>query len=86
MEVVKGMAVVFIDTKGRERAALVTAVHGPADKHPSINLVAINMDPDQTDTYGQKTERSSSVCHQSAQWAHGNMWRFADEDRTPRAE
>jgi hypothetical protein len=81
MEVKKGMHVVFIDTLARDRAALVTAVHGPADKNPSINCVFVNDDDKQYDSYGNKTERATSVSHQSAQWAHGNMWRFADEER-----
>jgi hypothetical protein len=80
-EVKKCMHIVFIDTLGKERDALVTAVHGPADKNPSVNLVCVNTDDTQYDSYGNKTERASSVGHQSNQWAHGNMWRFADEPR-----
>lgn len=84
-EVKKGMHVIYVDTVGKDRDALVTAVHGPADKNPSINCVIVNDDDAQTDTYGNKTERWSSVSHQSAQWAHGNHWRFASETRATKS-
>ena len=79
------MHVVYVDTLGKDRDALVTAVHGPADKSPSINLVVVNDDDAQTDSYGNKTERSSSVSHQSNQWARGNHWRFVDEARVTKS-
>jgi hypothetical protein len=78
-ELKKGGHVIFVDTLGKDRQALVTAIHGPADANPSINIVIVNDDDAQSDSYGNKIERFSSVVHQSAQYAHGNYWRFADE-------
>jgi hypothetical protein len=80
-EVVRGISVVYIDSTGHQRPALVTNVFGPPDKFPSINVVVVNQEETQTDSYGSKIERFTSVSHQSAQWAHGNMWRFVDEAR-----
>ena len=84
MKVKKGMNVIYVDTLGKDRPALVTTIHGPADKNPGINCVIVNDDDKQTDTYGNKIERATSVSHQSAQWAHGNYWYFVDEAKMPR--
>jgi hypothetical protein len=84
MKVVKGISVVYIDQTGRERNALVTNTFGPPEKFPAINVVVVNDDDAQSDSYGNKIERFTSVSHQSAQWAHGNMWRFVDEERAQR--
>lgn len=48
------------------------------DEHPCINLVYVNEAKDQTDSYGQKTVRESSVVHRTSQQAHGNYWKEAD--------
>lgn len=65
-----GQAVVFADPTGREHAALVTAVWGNA----CINVVFVTMEEGQTDTFGQKIQRFTSVMHKSVQQAHGNFW------------
>lgn len=70
-----GSHVIYIDTLGRERPALVTNMFGPLESNPSINVVFVNIDEDQTDSYGRKTERASSVVHHSHQYAHGNKWK-----------
>lgn len=74
-----GSPVVYIDSLGRERSALVTNLFGPLESNPSINLVVVNLDEDQTDTYGRKIERFTSVVHHSHQYAHGNKWRPISE-------
>lgn len=81
--------VVFTDSRGVERSALLTIVHGessmvPArngqgeqEYHPSVNLVFVTGDPSKTDPYGLQIERESSVVHRNDQGAHGNFWDFA---------
>lgn len=75
-----GDHVVFVDSLGKERQALVTNVFGPynpeADEFPCINVVFVNDDANQTDTYGRKLERLSSVVHVTRQYAHGNYWKL----------
>jgi hypothetical protein len=70
-----GSFVTYIDTLGRERPALVTNMFGPLESNPSINVVFVNDDENQTDSYGRKIERASSVVHHSYQYAHGNKWK-----------
>lgn len=74
-----GSHVIYIDTLGRERPALVTNMFGPLESNPSINVVFVNDDENQTDSYGRKTERASSVVHHSHQYAHGNKWKPISE-------
>lgn len=76
-----GGHVIYIDTTGKERPALITNVFGPADQRPAVNVVFVNDDENQTDNYGRKTERASSVVHQSWQYAFGNKWRHVNEKR-----
>lgn len=72
-----GQAVIYVDSRGRERPALVTNVwdNMSGTGHPGTNVVFVNDDVDQTDSYGRKIERSTSVVHQSNQPAHGNFWK-----------
>jgi hypothetical protein len=72
-------AVTYVDSLGRERPALVTNCFGPPESNPSINVVVVNDDENQTDTYGRKIERFTSVTHQSFQYAHGNYWKPISE-------
>ena len=84
-----GEHVVFTDSRGVERSALLTIVHGeslmiPArdgqeeqEYHPSVNLVFVTGDDSKTDPYGRQIERESSVVHRKEQGAHGNFWDFA---------
>jgi hypothetical protein len=74
-----GSPVTFVDSLGRDRPALVTAVWGPPESNPSINVVVVNNDENQTDTYGRKIERFTSVVHKSNQYAHGNYWKPVSE-------
>jgi hypothetical protein len=58
--------------------ALVTAVHTPT----CINIV-LCADEGQTDQYGRQIARHTSLSHKSANEAHGNYWRFVDEEPNP---
>lgn len=69
-----GKAVKYVDHQGVERDALVTTIHGPAEKNPSINVVFVSGDESRQDGYGRQTEHDSSVVHKSQQYAHGNYW------------
>lgn len=68
----EGRAVIFIDPRGFERAAVITRVWGPQ----CINVAFVDMGDGQEDTYGRKIARATSVMHQSIQQAHGNSWRL----------
>jgi hypothetical protein len=74
-----GSVVTYVDSTGHDRPALVTNCFGPLESKPSINVVIVNDDENQTDTYGRKIERFTSVVHQSNQWAHGNYWKPISE-------
>lgn len=63
----------YVDTLGVSRPALVTATHGTVVPY-CVNLLVVNDDPNQTDSYGRKIERFSSVVHRQNQQAHGNYW------------
>jgi hypothetical protein len=69
----KGQHVIYHDPIGKPRPAVVTNVFGSGET-PSINVVFVNDDEKQTDNYGQKIERSTSVPHKNQQFAHGNYW------------
>lgn len=72
-----GGSVKYVDERGRVRDALVTAVWGTTDT-PSINLVIVELDENQTDTYGRKIQRETSQPHKSQQQAPGRYW-FIEE-------
>jgi hypothetical protein len=74
-----GSTVIYVDSLGRERNAIVTNCFGPLESKPSINVVVVNDDENQTDTYGRKIERFSSVVHEANQFAHGNYWKPISE-------
>lgn len=65
-----GDACIFADPTGKEHNALITAVWGPN----CVNVVYVNPDPNQSDTYGQKITRFTSVMRNTIQEAHGNFW------------
>lgn len=72
-----GQSVVYVDSHGVEREALVTAVFpGMQGQHAGVNVVYVSGDESRKDGCGRQTERATSVCHQSVQAAHGNYWRF----------
>lgn len=68
-----GSHVIYVDPTGKERPAVVTNSFG--GEYPSLNVVFVNDDEKQTDSYGQKIERATSVCHRAHQQAHGNFWK-----------
>lgn len=70
-----GQMVNYVDTEGQRRMALVTAVHpGMSGQADGINCVGVNKDENQTDSYGRKLERWTSVPHKTGQPAQGNYW------------
>jgi hypothetical protein len=76
-----GDAVSYFDPHGKERAALVTAVHGKEEYDeatgagaPSVNIVFVHDDDGRHDTYGRQVDRQTSVVYRSSQPAHGNYW------------
>ena len=73
----RGTVVDFYDTRGRRYDALITEVWGPQ----CVNLVYVNDVEGQTDSYGQKLLRASSVIHGSMQQAHGYFWLARGEAR-----
>lgn len=75
-------AVVFVDPTGEHHAALVTAVWGP----DCVNIVFVTQEEGQTDTYGQKIQRYTSVMHRKLQQAHGNYWYDPDNRDNVRME
>lgn len=72
-----GAACVYIDPTGRRRDALITAAWSPV----GINLVYVNTDEGQEDSYGQKIARETSVTHVSTKHAPGNYWLMPDEEK-----
>lgn len=73
MDPAPGHHVTWYDEYGKPHDALVTNVHGPGNT-PSINVVVVNLDVGQTDSYGQKIQRETSVPHKVNQSAHGRYW------------
>ncbi len=69
-----GKVVKYVDHSGVERDGLVTAVHGPAESNPSINVVFVSNDAARKDQYGTQIEHDTSVVHKANQSAHGNYW------------
>lgn len=74
-----GGHVVWVDPMGVPHDALVTAIWGGRDQNPSINVVVVNRDDGQTDSYGQKIQRETSVVHRVNQGAHGRFWYLPSE-------
>lgn len=70
-----GDFVIYVDSRGNERDALITAIWGDPDNNPAINVVVVNESEDQRDNYGRKIERFTSVVYASSQPAHGNYWK-----------
>lgn len=72
-----GDACVFYDPRGHAYEALITAVWGPQ----CVNVVYVNDVEGQTDNYGQKLLRATSVMHGGIQQAHGNYFLMPGEER-----
>lgn len=72
-----GQPCVYFDPRGRPYPALITAAWGPQ----CVNVVYVNDVEGQTDSYGQKLLRATSVMHGAIQQAHGNYWLLPGETR-----
>lgn len=75
-----GDHVIYVDPEGEERDALVKHAPGP-DKDvdaPTINLVVVSTNPDETDSYGRQTDVPTSVSHESRTEVHGRYWRLPE--------
>lgn len=72
-----GQACTFVDSLGRERAAIVTSSwkNGDESKGDGVNVVVVDINEAKTDTYGRQVERFTSVPHQSTQPAPGMYWK-----------
>ena len=70
-----GDGVVFVDDRGVEHDALLTAIHGEGTATPSVNVVYVLQEKTRHDDYGQQISRETSVVHQSSQLADGMYWR-----------
>lgn len=68
-----GEHVTFVDEIGQQYDALVTNKFG--DNNPSINVVYVSKNADESDPYGRQIARRTSVVHESNQYAHGMFWR-----------
>jgi hypothetical protein len=72
-----GSPCTYVDPVGQPRPAIITAVHGSE----CVNVVFVNDDKAQTDNYGRKTERATSVVSSARQQAHGNYYLLPGETR-----
>lgn len=72
-----GEAVIYTDTSSVDHAALVTVVHGAF----CINLLYVSDNPEEQDQYGRQIKRFSSVSIMSDHTAHGNYFRFPDQEK-----
>lgn len=72
-----GTVCIFFDARGRAYPALITQVWGPQ----CVNVVYVNDVEGQTDSYGQKLLRATSVMHGGIQQAHGYYWLLVGETR-----
>lgn len=70
-----GDHVVFVDDRGVEHDALLTAIHGEGTATPSVNVVYVLKENNMHDDYGQQIGRKTSVVHQANQFAQGMYWR-----------
>lgn len=86
-----GDSVVCHDSKGKAHNALITCYFGQnVDEDVECkfeigcaNLVWVSSDESRKDDYGRQTERQTSLVHKSSMPAHGNYWRWPDEEPNP---
>jgi hypothetical protein len=71
-----GDTVVYHLPDGKPANALVTALYG----NGYINAAFVNPDPNAQDQYGRQLARTATAGHGSFVTAHGNYWRFTDEE------
>jgi hypothetical protein len=69
-----GQHVIWHNPFGKPHDALITNIWGDPDKFPSINVVVVNLEEGQSDSYGQKIQRETSVVYKNEQSAHGRFW------------
>lgn len=74
-----GESIIWHDSRGKAHNALVTSVHG----ENCVNLVYVSDNEREHDQYGRQTKRDCSVVHKSITEAHGNYWRYANEEPRP---
>lgn len=74
-----GQVVIYHDEVGMPAPGLVTAVWSPS----TINILIVSTDENKQDDYGRQIERFSSRTHKTYLNAHGNYWRFEDEEPNP---
>lgn len=74
-----GDTVIYCDTKGVDHHALITVAWG-ATPTGCVNLLWVSGDESKTDQYGRQIERQSSCVHKTSQGAHGNYWRWPEEE------
>lgn len=66
-----GSSVTYVDPVGVEHSALVTAVWS----EQCINIVYVSVDETQTDAYGRKIVRETSLMKHNEYSAHGRYWK-----------
>jgi hypothetical protein len=72
-----GKAVTYVDEKGIEHIAIITAIWESEYPHtgkPGLNLVYVSDNETETDNYGRQIKRVSSIIHKVGQPAPGNFW------------
>lgn len=74
-----GELVFFHDSVGKSHSTLVTAVYS----NVCVNAVYVSSNDAEQDSYGRQTKRTTSCMHKSATPAHGNYYRFPDEEANP---
>lgn len=72
-----GDVVIFCDSSSVDHNALITAVWTPT----CVNVVHISSDESKKDQYGRQIERPTSVQRMADWTAHGNYFRFPDEEK-----
>lgn len=73
----RGKHCIFFDPQGRAHDAIITEVWGAQ----CVNVAFCNPQEGQSDSYGQKIVRFTSVMHGNVQQAHGNYWLLPGEER-----
>ncbi len=81
-----GDHVIYVDSIGRQRHAVLTSVFGDhpyGGTLPCVNVVFASCDEDKHDPYGRQIERETSVVHKTVQPAHGCYWMHEGDEPNP---
>lgn len=71
-----GDVVEYVDEFAKPHLAIVTSKYiGAAAPAPSINVVFVSDNENETDQYGRQIKRETSVVPEANQAAHGRFWR-----------